>query len=648
MTTISDRIFVSIGVSRPKGGLAVLPGALTASERMTVWARSRGYTTLLIHDGNGEEITIELLRDKITALIKEVTDRMELKRFVIYFAGHGVARDVNDPYWLLTNWRTRPTEAIRIVTFQRMLKYYGPRQVTVIGDACQEYSSSFIDLVGSPVLDALDEEPRRFELDQFFAVEVTEKAFMIKSSSGNLDGDFCLFTEVLLNGLEGDGGIPYCDVVGTDQVITSQSLARYLEDKVPTEAGKHGLRMEPDPRPGFYTDRVYQIMGQPPPPESSSFESADIAEEELGDALSETDDSISFETATFSTCTRAVTPAISLESADLPPMAVTATDDSSPDLMGERIATRERFIEDVGSQTVRDHFETDCGICISGSEVSEIKVSGSADVSRAHGDQEWYRVAIPQPAEDGLLGWSDALITLADGNILSVCAVHTFIAALHISEGKPVSLFHQHPGTNHSETDLIIEFLADANAGLLNPSTIIDVAAATREKKHRFITLGCIIAQFYDMIQDLDSLHSMAAFYAMNRQPIPLDIVLLSEAKLYDRDDQLYADIPAVEQREPRTENERLLPFTYESTPKISKHPVAGRVPWLKQAWSGVGTANCDSSAAQWRTQAIKAMEHLGPGLSTIIKPEGRNEIFKLANIPPEERERPRTAMMAG
>jgi hypothetical protein len=177
----SDRLFVSIGVSRPKW-LDPLPGAITAAQRMADWAFAQKYTTLHIDDDGGLEVTTDLLRSEISAAIDTVTQACPLGRIVLFFAGHGAALSVRDQYWILTNWKTRPTEAIKMSSLQRALEYYGPTQVSVIGDSCQEFSSKFIDIIGSSVLDTTDEEPRSFELDQFFAADVAKQAFMVKAS----------------------------------------------------------------------------------------------------------------------------------------------------------------------------------------------------------------------------------------------------------------------------------------------------------------------------------------------------------------------------------------------------------------------------------------------------------------------------------
>ncbi len=155
MSINRDRIFVSIAVSKPDGGLCALPGAIKASERMAAWAEANGYISLLINDKLFPEVTTELLRAKISKAIAEVTNRAVLRRLIIFFAGHGASLGIDDQNWMLSNWDRRPNEAVKVSSLQRMLEYYGPEQVTIIGDACQEFSAQFIEAVGSPISTSL-------------------------------------------------------------------------------------------------------------------------------------------------------------------------------------------------------------------------------------------------------------------------------------------------------------------------------------------------------------------------------------------------------------------------------------------------------------------------------------------------------------
>jgi hypothetical protein len=620
VTVADDRLFVAIGVSQPKGGLEALPGAITAAERMTAWAKAQGYVTLLIHDPHGEEITTDLLRREITAAIQDITSHTALQRLVIFFAGHGAALAVGDQCWILTNWLQRPTEAIRVSALQRMLEYYGPKQVSMIGDACQEFSSKFIDLLGSAVLDRPDEEQGTYELDQFFAVDVGKQAFMIKAADGQQA--FCIFTEVLLDALEGDAQSPCFEQNGADKFVTSQSLASYLDANVEREAAKYGVRMIPRPKPGFYTDRIYLAMpGTPPAQPSGQLTSGAGATPDRSGAASGS--------------AKATKRSVAKIHLTKPPKDLPAFSIKSSALDISREMQRAVFVGEAGQAAVRNHFETRCGICVSGATVADVHASRGR-ASRMDEDPNWFRIDLgSEPSHNNK--WSDVLVALDSGRLVSVCAIEGFVAGLHVFDASALSLFHRELGAPDYHGEFAIDLLAKVYTGLLDPREIIDAATGLRYGKHRVITLGCIAAQFYDAIRDVDSLRSMAAFYAQHRQPVPLDIILFGGGTIREVNGCLCASIPAVPARAPRTDGERRQSFTYEATPAIEGHPIAGRIPWMRQAWSALATAQCDESASHWHQRALAAVEFLAPGAFTVALPEGRDAFFALAGITEEQ-----------
>ncbi|MGY1409207.1 MULTISPECIES: hypothetical protein [unclassified Luteimonas] len=673
--TESDRVFVSIGVSRPGGDLDELPGAIKAAERMAAWAAAQGYATVLVHDRKHGEVTVDLLRDQMAAAITEVTDRTELKRLVVFFAGHGAAMAVGDQYWILTHWKKRPTEAIKVSSLQRMLEYYGPRQVAIIGDACQEFSAKFIDVVGSPVLDMPDEDQAPYELDQFFAVDAGKQAFMIKGVDGQ--DDFCLFTEVLLDALEGDAAQASYEQIGQDLAVTSQSLAVYLDGHVAQEAGKYGVRMVPRPKPGFYTDRIYlkmppQAVGQLPmpaptqagaTPQTAAAPSAGVEPPTTAAPPAPATSPPPAMAPAPSTPPAPAGPSGAAPASGRPPLPSSAGNGSaragqSPQparslravekvrlrlperlvalaeqaqaILQTREARRDAFAEQVGRATVRDHFETGCGICVSGADVVEVQAS-HGEVSPVEGEPNWFRIHLGD-SSDSLL-WSDTVVTLASGRLCSVCVVQEFVAAMHVLDETSISLFHRRIGADESQGRIAIDLMARANAGLLSQDEIIDAAMSLRDGKHRVITLGCIVAQFYDTIRDIDSLRSMASFYAQCGQPVPLDIVLYGGGRVFESGGRLYADIPAVPARTPRTRGEQRQGFCFDATPGFDRHPLAGRVPWMRHAWGAVTTASCDKSAEPWRKQALAAMAHLAPGAFTGFLPAGRQALEELVGL---------------
>lgn len=627
---------MSIGVSRPRGGLEALPGAITAAERMAVWAKAQGYITLLLHDENLPEITVELLRKEITKVIEDVTSQTELKRLVIFFAGHGGSQQVGDQFWLLTNWDTDWNEAIRISSLQRILEYYGPKQVAVIGDACQEYSSRFGDVLGSPILKKNDEEPHRYELDQFLAVGFGKQAYMIKAKDENKA--FCLFTEVLLDALEGDASDKYFEKLNGNRVITSQSIASYLDNNVPMEAAKYGLQMDPCPKPGFYTDRTYLTLLEPsagltfPSPTvvaaSTSIKSLDV------NMLGASRDKSVHRTISKLKKNQVPdhvrsAPRIALEK---PKPGKVPSVLNSVELDQDRQNHHQVFMDKVDKAMVRDHFETACGICVNGADVDAVHASFGVP-SRVSGPYNWFRIDLGTTSDSENLAWSDVLVTLADGHIVSVCAIKNFIAELYILDDTSITLIHHPLGADPGESYMVIDLLARLHSKLLTMQEIIDSAAMLRFNKHRIITVGCIAAQFYDAIRDVDSLRSIAAFYAMHKQPVPLDIILYGGGTISEHSGRLYADIPAVAEREARTSEEASRRFTYMETPAFKGHPIAGRIPWMRQAWGAVETARCDNSASRWQQRASTAMRYLAPGVFTVAVPKGSDAMHELAAL---------------
>jgi len=617
------RIFVSIAVSKPDGGLAELAGAITASERMAAWADANGYIPVLINDALYPAVTIDLLRDKIGTAIKEVTNRAVLRRLVVFFAGHGASLGIDDQNWLLSNWKKRSTEVVNIASLARVLEYYGPQQVAIIGDACQEFSAKFIEVVGGPVLDTTEENRRGFELDKFFPVDSGSKAYMIKAKSGGKA--FCLFTEVVLDALEGDAPEKYFERDGNGLHVTSQSLAMFLSDNLAAEAGKYGVIMEPRPRPGFFSDRNY--LSLPPTGGTGSLEQDNATAggqpsgpESIGPPQRQR----------------------SVEKVELTAIPGGGPTSNQAEARAERRKQEEAAYADAATRDeVRDHFETGCGICFTGAGFRAVQAS-RGELTQDWLPRNWFRLDLSN--EHDPLPWADVVVELDDGSFAAACVVQNFITAMHVFEHGGTNVLHRALRADAQEGKDVIELLAQLHAGTLTEAKIVDAAAMLRDGKHRVLTLGAVAAQFYDSIRDIDGLRSIASFYAQAKQPIPLDIVLYGGGRLFAHGEILVADIPATEERQPRSPTERERGYIYRATPAIYRHPVAGRVPWMRQAWSAVATVECDDSAQAWREKALAVLPHLGAGSFTLVNPEGRNALLSLAGVT-EDREDPAPAL---
>jgi len=572
---------------------------------MAAWARINGYLTLRIDDGYGDVVSVDLLRQRVTEAIESIRSQTELSRIIIYFAGHGAAHSVGDYYWMLTDWEARATEAIKVSALQRMLEYYGPKQVTIIGDACQEFSSRFIDVIGSAVLDRPDENPTFYELDQFFAVDVGKKAFMVKET---IDSDaFCIFSQVILGALLGNAADSAFETLGGERFVTSQSLARHLQDAVAIEAGKYGVRMIPRSRPGYFTDCIYARIG----PHKSQGRMEYVARE-----LD-----------------------ISYNSYDFSPVFQNPVADSFDSIASDYVEAGQDYVDFRESRCAEVDSDFRCaighpgpyvdtGIRIIGMGVREVN-SSNGDLFLLPDSPTTYRMVLHDVHNRA---WGDVLVTLESGDTCTACVVNGFVSTVYFPKDFASPILLHHPSDDLPEDEYrFAEFLARLRSGLLRDDEIVDTAAYLREGKHRVITLGCIAAQYYDAIRDVDSLRQMASFYAQHGQPIPLDIVLFGGGTISEENGSLYATVPAVDRRSPRTPDERRRRFTFERTPGFDRYPIAGRIPWMRQAWSAIETAVCEDSARSWRDRALGVIEFLEPGDFTIVRSEGYSALSELA-----------------
>ncbi|MBV1686347.1 hypothetical protein KRR38_01335 [Novosphingobium sp. G106] len=590
---IPEKIFVAISVANPEK-LTPLAGATTAALRMARWARRMGYLVVPVHDADGE-VTISLLQRKIVEAIELVQQEKVLRRIVVFFAGHGGTKDIEEPYWLLSNWWSQPQEAVDIIRFRRMLRYYAPIQVTLIGDACQVVDKAFLELKGSGVLDRKDEDNPFPELDQFFAADAGEEAFMIKSRSA--DGDFCIFTEVLLDALEGDAPNAFDQHRQGDPVVTSTSLARYLQEQIPIEAGRHNVSMKPWPVPGFFTDTVYAQF-----PSGLGTDGLDVPID----------------------CTDAGPRAGELIVTDMDDQLGPKIDFA--EIKAQKQSRAVGIFRDLIFTDTPNYSISGSGLVVIGLKVAAIHGGGYEADPGHHGAFRLYLSSEPNN-----LSWKDYVVELVDGRCVYVCGVQWFMAKLFVHEHGEISLVHRHISEKAKPAPVVSGALADLAAGRIGRVSAVDLAAQVRRGKHLDYTLGLLAAYLYNAIGDIDGIRSIAWYYHREGQVIPLDIALLTGGKLHMGDDgTLTVDIPATQKRKPRTDVEDGLAFTTSATSAVSGAAVGGRAPWLRSGWRAIETALLHESAEEWRQCAMNVVPHLTEGQFLTVRPEGKAALLKL------------------
>ncbi|MES1947141.1 hypothetical protein C84B14_07328 [Salinisphaera sp. C84B14] len=601
---MAKKLFVSIGVSQPQD-LRPLPGAISAAKRMADWARAQDYRTVIITDDGGAPVSIARLREDVTAAIDEILENDSISRIVWFFAGHGCLIPPEQRFWLLSEWRSDPSESINVNRLKRVLRYYGIDQISMIADACAEIHNNFKEVTGHQVLKQPDEADREPEYDQFFASAAGEKAFMVKGENGT--DNFCIFSEIVLAALTGQDVGAFDDPNDRPLKVTSQSLAAHIKGALPLAASTHSVKMEPSLLPAFYTDRLYAQFdgrGSRPPPAVDDIFPVGPPELDFSQRM-----------------TRIEAPSDSdFMSEDAEGFAVEPSIWRLSDEVEARIdeAERERndiidhFVEDIGARvrTIGAGDAPESNVFIQGSEISDIIRSTSKE--RLAGARE-----LQLPGTE-----TEILVVNGHGCGYYLPVFPKLKSVLLLYENGNSSVYMT---PNARLVDLnAVEILGRLEAGLLSSADSASMAAVVREGKHSDPVRGCIAAYLYDAIGDVRNIRRVASYYAHNSQPVPLDVALLCDEQIYTGEHgELLVDIPEIEASKPRTRDEAKRGFTHNAMAAAPRVPVAGNVPWMAAGWSRLADAPLSETLESWREQTTAVRGHLRDSPFTAVDPSG-------------------------
>ena len=220
---------LAIGI-RKSGQLPALDGAIADARSFAEWARSpsQGYGTSVVTDET-EPVTVDRLKREINKILEE-----DVTRLLIFYSGHGICAQAGD-YWLLSHYDRDGDEAVNLAQSVRNGRRLGIAQIAIFSDACRS-SLNTAAYVGGRVIFPVPAGARLLaHYDEFLSTDIGDAAQEVPGEDpAKSYGVFsrCLLTA--LHGLEPDvieSRIPR-------KVITSVSLANWLEKAVPLQSGK--------------------------------------------------------------------------------------------------------------------------------------------------------------------------------------------------------------------------------------------------------------------------------------------------------------------------------------------------------------------------------------------------------------------------
>ncbi|XVU28581.1 hypothetical protein ACQPZJ_16485 [Actinoplanes sp. CA-054009] len=560
------RAALAIGVGEAPP-LPYLGGAVNGAREFHAWARGFGYESRLVTDED-EPVTAARLRGEFEALLSAEP----FHRLIIYFAGHGVIRELEQGLWLLSDWHAE-LRAVAVEVLRRRLALYRVNQVAIFADACRSLPADVdtADLTPDGLL-GRGPGPRSatMSVDKFIAAQDGTAAFMIPGADP--EDDRCLFSGVALSALWGTQKEAFSKTM--PGMVTSRSLGAYLQAEVPRLAETYRLKLVPSVSPTFPDlDDIYYGDGPaveapvfPPWPPAGALRigrqgvTAPEADRD-GALIVDRDDGFRQRADTYDD-----------DYADEGMVLV------SVDALERRMRQQQR----------PDHYETGAGFAVDGERVTGVWTAAGTHAETA-GRGDWWRLGTPMAGVPDLAPLpqpAPALLHLAGGAFVAVTALPGFIGSVVTGDSGAAALVYRsvyEPSTQAEPTEAAIGRL---ERGDLRAGDALDLAAELRFGKHMDPVRGVLGAYLYDSVADVESIRRMAYGYITHNQPIPYDIALLADLPAAPDDNGLLVvTVPAVPQRSPRTEKEMNLPWTHSATPEAIG-VVAGHWPMLRQGWA--------------------------------------------------------------
>ncbi|HWA27435.1 MAG TPA: hypothetical protein VG734_17400 [Lacunisphaera sp.] len=591
---------LAIGISSAPR-LSYLAGAVNGARDFQAWAVAMGYTARLLTDEDAP-VTIPRLEQELKALLQGAP----CDRLLIYYAGHGLIRELEEGLWLLSDWETG-LRAVAVEVLKRRLYQYGIKQIGIFADACRCLPSDVqaADLTADGVLGKGPRAASQPEVDKFIATQDGDETFAIPGD--NPEDDRCLFSGVLLEGLWGTQ--PSAFSVTRADKVTSGSLGKYLKTEVPKRAAVYGLAVNPTVVPTFGEGEdvyfallprravpVFPAWPPPSPPETSAPYSGGVRKV-MG-----------------------------------PPDQILLDDNLAKE---EVVFARESvpsFARRLREQKRPDHFETGSGFAIDGEDVLALW-TGRDVFAEVHGEPNWWRVG-QQPGYK-LAQPVPVLIEFANEQFGAMTALPKFIASVQVDDLGVSAVIYRGIDTPPEVATSAEKALSQLEKGRLRATDAADLAITLRQQKHTDPVLGVVGAYLYDAIGDVDNIRRMAYYYVANEQPIPYDIALLGQLVGKRQDNLLHAIVPAIKARKPRTEQEKYFGWTHNATPQV-EGIVGGCWPWLRQGW-----AFLDDPADDGSNLILPGLLDVRPHLTTArfatLNPGGAMLLARIFGLTPQK-----------
>jgi hypothetical protein len=564
---MAQALFIAIGVHKA-AGMPQLDGVLTSVATLSKWAEDRGYEVVRIDD-EGKRVTVARITQELTPLDAATGDAdpkrlLDRPRVVVYFCGHGLHAP-QDQYWILSAGPNQPDERISALGFRDMLATYSPKQISIISDACR--SGLVVKGLGRSVVKDYEGQPTVVEKDRFFSSQDGEQSFAVPAKDGK--PAYCVFSSVLVRALSEPADPAALDTLYLDagrRIVSSQSLATYLDSKVPDAAIGVGKWQVPQCDPGFRPKiNDYVEFGTVAPARDPAREAAVEAQranaqnERIKNSRSE------WRGPYINVLQNFMGPILgeSQQRNHWGPVLL-SSNDAAPDVEAPAIVPNVPFptheLQHFGSARRPWNVMTHVNEPFAASDRSGVVVVRLADLFAA------------LPLHRRL--WCAAIIEKAQGT----GGTGGGVELLTWGERAPLP----RPWFSAAEA------LKGLSAGTLNAEDTAVWAEDMRNAKHADPMYGIVAAYLYNAIGDVANIRRMCHYYEGHDQDVPFDIAMLAQLELKRHEDgRFYVKVPAVAALPPAERRPGAPSYVWESTPATTVD-VAGVIPLLRAGWQHI------------------------------------------------------------
>lgn len=572
-------LFVAVGVHKA-ATMPTLPGVLPSVESLTNWAIRHRYDAIRIDDQENP-VTVERIKEELTPLdaatgAPDPKGLLDRPRIIVYFCGHGIHVS-QDQYWILSAGPNQSNQRISAVSFRDTLATYGPKQVAIISDACR--TAQVVQGLASSVVDSYEALSVGVQKDNFFSSQDGGASFSMPSKAGK--PAYCIFSKVLERALSEPADPEALDTLYQKlgrKVVSSQSLAYYLEKNVPRAALDVGELQAPQCDPGFrpeINDYVqfglvdHTVSAADIRAANERIESARAAHQEDRVKQSRSEWRGSYvqyvQELAGPECNHLIENGwvpffLSSNSGSL---KVAATERHGI-VVADRLIFRPPAIEErlwrierqLGMPRRRSSVQLINRPFIS-SRRSGVAVVSAADVFAA------------VPFHSGL--WCIVIIDKEQDAIGRTGGVELLAWCGRYSP-PPIRL-------------TAAEALKGLSARTLNAEDTAILAEDMRYLKHADPMYGIVSAYLYNSIGDVANIRRMCFYYESHGQDVPFDIAMLAQLELKDRGDGgFYVEVPKVAALPAEERRANAPSFVWEETPAVTVD-IAGVTPLLRVGW---------------------------------------------------------------